>query len=249
LSKGWIGYTIKITTKSGLKPEKVEIASIVYEIFYKAKDVLENLQYIILNGEEGDEAEKLSNYDDEIDMLWMTLTRLVVRKLYTMYPFEHINERSFECPIGLVYAQTMGKSLERLSDKTAPFCKALMRIKKYLPHKLNQKDKESLANLISELKDNIEEVKKHALNLDREMDQEIINKVRGIVGDYIKKVKELEKKILFKDLNSIKEGDKLVNWGRDCALLFDCLKGMARDLYGLFSTRALIRIEELQEKL
>lgn len=180
--------------------------------------------------------ENIDEEDNYVDILWMIITRLILKKLYSLQIVGHIDKPSFDSPIGLFYAQAISKTAERLCDKLV--------VASYYAYQLRKEGillQEDMAKIVEDISKFLKEVTEYALDLDMEIKYEEINKIRKDYEEILKAIRDLEEKMIE---NADKDKNKIT-----VAKLFTYLENVLRNILSIFSWRNTVRSEEVMRSL
>lgn len=155
-------------------------------------------------------------------------------------------ERTFESPVGLVYAEAMAKTLERLSDKGLAIAQDAE--KNNFLDKINKENKENFIGLIDGLTDYFKEVEENAMDLERDISYDLISEIRDYRKGFKSLIDEVEKSV-YTNLLELEDREQLIEGVGTASKIFREFRAMGRNLHALFSWRANVRIEEVLKQV
>lgn len=244
----WSVYKLEFKpTEKICEEAKIPAREILECIYQQCKIDLFNIREFIQNKKSKITIDDIWKADDFVNVRWWMLTRIQLKKIYSKEIYIHEEEKSYESPVGVVYGQAGGKTLEKFHDKFISFADPLDKLNaENLLERISEDKKEGLSELLKELADHLEEVEKFTMDLEEETTQEKIEDMRTKRNEFEKKAKSLEKKLLKEEKLADVDRYKSAVWGRHIGAVIDSAIGMRNNLHSLFSWRVAVRTGEFQ---
>ncbi|GBE56443.1 hypothetical protein BMS3Bbin16_00649 [archaeon BMS3Bbin16] len=242
LGDGTIRWGVRILPRED--EEELPMETTLESIFNTTECMLFALRDMF-SGEDEFTPESFDVVDNHVDILWTTITRILIKKIYSMKFAVFMDENVFDSPVGLFYSEAEAKTLERLSDKCIPISEAYNRMKSdKILKELIDGHKKKFIDIVNSLINYLKLVRRYVFDLKNGITYEQLAETHLMCKQIMAEISEVEK-IILDDLKKIDDKDKLTEGVKSVILLGQLLNEIARNINSLFAWRFTVRIEEI----